>query len=226
VGHIQNNGWWRVLATYGIYGVHFTSSLTGFVTSDSQIFKTTDGGYTWYSVSNNVGKYTKPDRFKFLNAATGFFIRGDKVFLRTADGGESWSEFNEIGPVSTIAILGDWVFATTIHNDPLYTNVWKSKNGEDWEQILHRKDFEAIDFAFSPLGTLGIIVGAGVATDIPNYHSSLLLTRDGGITWSYSSTSCPNCAEHFNDVSIPSESVAIVLGHDAGWTNIFKYSVE
>ncbi|MDP4220960.1 MAG: YCF48-related protein [Bacteroidota bacterium] len=81
-----------------LYGVHFTSSTTGFVgTYDGYVFKTTDGGTTW----NKVYASNAWVRSIFFTAPSlGTFVGTVGTIQHTNDGGLTWSEQGQIRNIS------------------------------------------------------------------------------------------------------------------------------
>ena len=74
----------------------------GFVGSESELHKTTDGGKTWYSVWNNGRSYSgyyvtgicfKDSLIGWFSISNNFGITGDQCY-KTTDGGESWKQLN------------------------------------------------------------------------------------------------------------------------------------
>ncbi len=69
-------------------GVWFTSADHGFITTDSSVYATANGGISWNKVLHAPGWMTK---IQFINNRTGFVIgEGQGLFYRTDDGGASW----------------------------------------------------------------------------------------------------------------------------------------
>jgi len=79
----------------GGYDILFIDSLTGFVTNNnSAIFKTTDGGVSWY-LTNTGGQVGDVRKIFFINSTTCWAVTiwspvSNGKILKTTDGGESW----------------------------------------------------------------------------------------------------------------------------------------
>lgn len=93
---------WQTVATLGndmlLGKVQFTDAQNGFVTAgDSDggyLYKTTDGGSTWIRKSFNPIQLGIPNDMFFINKNVGF-VTGPKLFIKTKDGGNTWSNVME-----------------------------------------------------------------------------------------------------------------------------------
>ncbi len=68
-----------------------------------RVFRTTDGGDSWDTVTKDFGYHYVTD-IKFVNDSTGFIL-GNKIFLKTTDGGNTWSDLYPILTVGTDSSL-------------------------------------------------------------------------------------------------------------------------
>jgi len=75
--------------------IQFADSQTGYIIGGDDtggyILKTVDAGQTWQLINLNTPDKGRPTGMFFLNNTTGF-ISGEKLFRKTADGGQTWSE--------------------------------------------------------------------------------------------------------------------------------------
>jgi len=69
-------------------GIVFLDARTGYATSGSKIFQTLDGGVSWRGVANAGPPL---NRLWFADAQHGFAVGAAGVFLRSDDGGATWS---------------------------------------------------------------------------------------------------------------------------------------
>lgn len=212
--------------------MHFFSSLNGLVTSGSRIYKTTDGGESWKLVANSANG-EKFKSFRFFDSSIGFVLQDNGELLTTTNEGESWVEYNEMTQVITLAITGNSIFAARgsrftncneVTNSDLNTMIWNSTGGMAWEQVISLENLIALDFAFSPSGTIGFMVGISKTGNECGTISSLVTTTDSGVTWNSGTPSI--WAENLFDISIPSEESAYFLGHSAGFTVVLKYTAK
>ncbi|HSL88322.1 MAG TPA: YCF48-related protein [Ignavibacteriaceae bacterium] len=85
--HIYNND------ISGGIGLQFTSPTTGWITKHSELFTTSDGGYTWRVVFNNPYIMNYSNSY-FINDSIGF-ISSDTALFRTTDSGEDWEAIED-----------------------------------------------------------------------------------------------------------------------------------
>jgi len=69
----------------------FRDESTGWVVTDGGLWFTEEGGRSWRKIRSQRGLL----RVHFLNSQVGFAIGTEKQFLRTADGGKTWSKVPE-----------------------------------------------------------------------------------------------------------------------------------
>lgn len=71
--------------------IWFNGPSTGVASAGGSIYRTVDGGNSWFAV------FTSPAlgsviAFEFLDATNGFAVGGNNLFLKTADGGATWTD--------------------------------------------------------------------------------------------------------------------------------------
>ena len=75
--------------------IQFTDSQTGYIIGGDDtggyLLKTANAGQTWQLINLNTPDNVRPTGIFFLNNTTGF-ISGEKLFIKTTDGGKTWSE--------------------------------------------------------------------------------------------------------------------------------------
>lgn len=135
---------------------------------DQGIFKTTNGGLEWNSVSSHPSNVKN---ILFVNASIGFAIGTFGVILKTTTGGESWFEVTSgVGDfLNTICFPDErngWIAG--MNGVVLRT----SDGGNNWHQqnIPTQEDLYSITF-------LDSLRGFALA------YYTLLSTTDGGFTW-------------------------------------------
>jgi photosystem II stability/assembly factor-like uncharacterized protein len=87
---IANSG--TVSGIYPNQAVHFLDKNIGFAINNGSIFKTIDGGVTWiakYSVSS--GPIIPLNDITFISATTGWAVGQNGIYLKTVNGGDSWT---------------------------------------------------------------------------------------------------------------------------------------
>jgi photosystem II stability/assembly factor-like uncharacterized protein len=96
-------GWEQLLSHVDFFlnKIQFTDSQTGYIiggdNSGGYLLKTINAGLTWQLINLNTPDKGRPTGMFFLNSTTGF-ISGEKLFRKTIDGGQTWSEVMD--PVS------------------------------------------------------------------------------------------------------------------------------
>jgi hypothetical protein len=75
--------------------IQFTNSQTGYIIGGDDtggyLLKTVNAGQTWQLINLNTPDKGRPTGMFFLNNTTGF-ISGEKLFRKTIDGGQTWSD--------------------------------------------------------------------------------------------------------------------------------------
>jgi photosystem II stability/assembly factor-like uncharacterized protein len=78
--------------TSTLYGIKMINSLTGYVSgSSNRVYKTTNGGATWDSVSTAIGASTTLYCPDFVNVNTGWVSGSSGRVFKTTNGGANWS---------------------------------------------------------------------------------------------------------------------------------------
>jgi photosystem II stability/assembly factor-like uncharacterized protein len=73
-----------------IADISFPDSLTGYLVSETSMYKTTDGGFTWLLLQ---WRYPSYGSIYFTSPDTGFTYTDLDKFFRTDDGGMTWDSF-------------------------------------------------------------------------------------------------------------------------------------
>jgi photosystem II stability/assembly factor-like uncharacterized protein len=84
---------------YYIWDIFFMNENTGFYTTSSRIFKTTNKGDTWYLVFNYFNlynQYAEVNAIQFVNNSIGYAAASNGKVLKSTDGGETWNLRNSI----------------------------------------------------------------------------------------------------------------------------------
>ena len=110
------------------------------------IYKSTDGGTTWTQLPSTVsGTPAQTDVFDFIWDVVTF--GGDGVMaatsggvFRSLDGGETWTatlsfDDAEAYPSMEIAVTSDEVFYATVGGNGPHNGIYRSVDGETWENI-------------------------------------------------------------------------------------------
>lgn len=163
----------------------FTSELNGFATgTGGKLLKTSDGGETWLPV--DVGVTRELMQIEFAGSLTGYITDWTNQWLKTTDGGETWIAENfpqalPPRPIEDLCFVNDTTgFIFQNEGEPNYHGfIYKTTDaGLSWIQVYTSVSAYTCRFAFYN-DQQGM---AGCETWM--YTSKILLTNDGGTTWS------------------------------------------
>ncbi|MBK7212398.1 MAG: T9SS type A sorting domain-containing protein [Bacteroidales bacterium] len=168
-----------------ITDIYFTNEQNGFAIGASSTFlKTVDGGETWTTAIS--GFSFNPYCIEFENPATGYVLVGsDSVMVKTTDGGENWSlvpifpglpatSYSNLNFLTdSVAIIGCYESQAT-HPYKIYRT---ADAGLTWQLVFSSSSTYLLNFDF-----LDSMHGVGGSVSW-NYSSVILLTNDGGLTW-------------------------------------------
>lgn len=175
-----------VNASFYLEKIQFVNAETGFIiggdNNGSYLFKTTNGGSSWTTIELNTPGPGIPSGMFFINSSKGF-ITGPKSFLKTENGGDTWTEvlpdndddFFDVGFRNNLGI------ATTVNG-----NYFKSTDsGTTWEKfetgagVLARDIFfVGTDIYLRANKTLVNIVKNRPVIEFPHAVSSLVFIDD------------------------------------------------
>lgn len=116
---------------YDIYNIHameFIDSTIGFVGSSSlTIYKTTNGGNSWYqtNIQNNNDTIGTIRKIYFRNSNIGFALSADGKIFKTIDQGENWN-----------------LKLTITINNPIFTGIFASDDSTYWAVGTNTYPFE------------------------------------------------------------------------------------
>lgn len=185
--------------------IHAVDARTAYLLSSgngpkSRIYKTTDGGVNWQIQFINKEPEAFYDCFAFWDRESGLAfsdnVKGVFPMLRTTDGGQRWEDVSN-GPAAT---RGEGAFAASgtcvaVHGS---RSAWIATGAGEQARILFTPDRGASWKSFvAPVpqgtGTTGLTtvafrtpeIGIAAGGDIgkPDGPSSVILTKDGGATW-------------------------------------------
>ncbi len=124
----------------GFRGVFFMSETTGVIVGQAGMIKrSTDGGYTWTSVSS--GQTSDLNNVYFLDANTGWAVGTEGIVIKTTDGGLTWS--NSSGSITSDMILKDVIFLDQNFGFVTGSQVFKTTNGgSTWTQLTTSSSFK------------------------------------------------------------------------------------
>ena len=208
--------WYNITAP-GVTSVRngfFLNARQGWMLSTDSIYRTTDGGSTWtrYTVPFNGG------HLQFLNDSTGFVLTGELSGMhkhavslyQTSDGGATWTLKYAVDPYqanNTLPFGGNkngmtfrdtstgWINGYTPTAGLAY--LYKTTNGgASWapQSLPIPAGYESADInTGSPMffGANDGILPVWISTSVGGRSLFIYVTRDGGATWSVSSSPAP-----------------------------------
>ncbi len=169
--------------------VFFLNETLGWAANGSaaSVYKTTDGGQNWtLQLAEQTPQLPGNHYFRnieFLNEQIGFLGTLNNKFLRTTDGGQTWSVINNIIPAPA-AICGiDCVGGSTVYACGAYFSesayILKSTDsGQTWQYIDMGAHAEGL------VELLFVDENTGYASGKGALGGTILKTTDGGQTWS------------------------------------------
>lgn len=158
--------------------VYILNSDTIYITSDTKLFKSFNGGVAWHesSITASGISYVNVNKSFFINSKVGHAACNDGLILKTVDGGLSWYPTEQVSyfPSNffTISFVNDKTgFATREHNSIFKT----TDGGETWSELPSTSD--AIYGMFFLDENVGYITGE---------YGVIHKTTDGGKNWQWS----------------------------------------
>lgn len=162
--------------TEHLQGVCMTSDLRGYaVGNNGEVVVTTDGGNNWSHMP--TGFFTSLKAITFVNANTGYAVGNSGLVLKTTNAGANWTSST---PASNLLRAVCFVDANTGYVVGDFATVYKTTNGGINWTFLNTNLVDAMLTAV--VCTPGkIFIGVADTTN-------LIVSTDGGNTWSNSKT--------------------------------------
>lgn len=155
---------------YSIEGMQFLDNQKGYIgTAPTRIYKTADGGGSWYKtniagLSDTIGVIKK---LFFYVPEIGWAIKGNQI-MKTTNGGENWIvQQNITGTLTSIFFidsLNGWATSVYVYNT--------TDGGNNWVQRTDIPIYNTNDVYFKDSLNGWLLEG-----------NKLFMTIDGGITW-------------------------------------------
>lgn len=161
--------------------IHFTDLKHGWVvgttTTESIVFKTSNGGITWEE-ETAISSSSYCVDVEFTDALTGYITLGDGSLYKTIDAGNTWTLISTIPSTTTFNVA----FSTTTSDGYALTNsgiIKTTDSGLTWQLV---STIQARSLCF--IDNSNVVVG--------NNFGVLNITNDGGTTWSSTNTAVLN----------------------------------
>src|SRR5690554_3207490 len=162
------------LSSAGFTSVSFSNALTGYAGSTSwdELYKTTDGGATWYPVEVGISFQIKD--IEFLDEQTGFASAEYGKVYKTVDGGLSWTSiaptllFNSSSNLKSICVINENKIVTVGNLGRILRT---EDGGVNWNINSNLfRDIRHIEYASD---LVGYVIG----------HFDVYKTTNGGFDW-------------------------------------------
>lgn len=162
------------------------------------IYKTTNSGADWSKVTLSYDDGDCGIQLQFTDINNGLalifnFNGGIATFLRTTDGGNTWTPFTGIGLFYFVDVNNGWAFhgSGEIGFDPPYKIYRTTDGGSNWtEQFSDNTSGQYNAIRFSDLNN-GWVVGE---------NGKVIKTTDGGTNWTFVTNSGINSSENCKSV--------------------------
>ncbi|MDY0083985.1 MAG: YCF48-related protein, partial [Ignavibacteriaceae bacterium] len=165
------DNWEKLFFNINIADVYFTDEMTGYIAGGEPVYKTTDGGQSWFGLPNfPIGLFTSTlTSITFTDSVTGF-ASSSNTTVKTTDAGESWYEPNGLpGGIGRFFFLNKNTGWGTSGKNILKT----TDGGENWttQFTVPNGSFSSINFVDSLNGWATI------------FSRRPYKTTDGGLNW-------------------------------------------
>ena len=163
--------------------INFMNDTTGFAIGGfGEILKTTDGGDTWFQADT----FQWANRFHRVSPNTAYITNHiPGVWMKTTDGGETWvTENNPFGNpgeyITDMKFLNESAAIAALYTEYEGTcKLYKTTNaGETWTEVYTT----SWDLTVNKFDFFDELNGIALCWSL-QYHSSILITNDGGNTW-------------------------------------------
>jgi photosystem II stability/assembly factor-like uncharacterized protein len=210
-------------ANTGLIGSGNTVNKTDLRDDPIQIYKTTNGGSTWYAVKTPQGNFGAVSSIFMQSAQVGYatiFAFGNSpttALWKSTDGGETWIDINpnlsgwptDVYATSKALTVTEWfdLGGSSINGGQSFTQYFGSSSGE-WSN--------GIDFTDD---------NTGVATmrETPTSTNPFYYTSDGGVTWLPSTVQVEAWSVYgrkcTTDFFCANEGFTGIFGHTIYWSS-------
>lgn len=186
--------------------ISFNTELDGFAISQSSVFKTNDGAFTWDDVT--PGNYSFID-IEYKSADTLFIMctRGDVTYiLKTIDGGTHWEEITQLTGYAYDLFLTESDTAYLLTSNNLFRSV---DNCSSWSQLPLSFDQIRITSVFFTTNNTGYLIGYSETNG--RKMNTLLKTTDAGMNWGELET---NTTSYFKFIGFFDSQSSLLAGEN------------
>ncbi|HEX2787057.1 MAG TPA: YCF48-related protein [Ignavibacteria bacterium] len=184
--------------------IYFLNQSTGYICGNNNpILKTTNEGNNWIAITSPIAGDL--NKIYFQNENTGFSIE-DGSFMRTTNGGISWSINNTFGAKGLCFVNLNTGYAVRGGGQVFKT----TNNGLNWSQISSQTGWVFYDVYFE-----NEMKGIGVGTSNSSSYGLIAKTTNGGVNW----TQMFVTNNYLFSVDFVNEQTGFIVGD---WGNILK----
>jgi photosystem II stability/assembly factor-like uncharacterized protein len=189
---------WKLLPNSPIGGrlddLSFVNARTGWsvnASTDSKIYKTTDGGLNWQLLYTFTGRHSRS--ICFLDPLTGFVgsLNGAQHFFKTINGGLNWDSVG-FGADRPDGICGLSNYGNSIVGSGVYSGspkvIWSTNRGTTWQVINLNTLADALVDCYMVNENEAFVIG-GIGSTYTNRKCVILHTTNAGSTWETKFTS-------------------------------------
>jgi photosystem II stability/assembly factor-like uncharacterized protein len=180
----------------------FPTANIGYCLTSTYTYKTTNGGQSWFSITNLPSSSFDPWTITFCSKDTGFVTDFNRYLFRTTNGGTTWTQiYSGAGSAFKIYFSGTKDGLAVVMADEIYQT---TDGGTNWYRAsqtpAYSNDTDFRLLSVDLLGSNGFAVG----------DYSITVTKDGGSSWEYLyNQNGVNEPEEFTDVHMISSTSAI-----------------
>jgi photosystem II stability/assembly factor-like uncharacterized protein len=198
---------WTDQSFPNVYGtlssIHFISATNGWIAGGNGIiYNTIDGGVTWNAQTS--GTTENLFSVQFSSSTNGLAVGNGGIILATNDGGNTWNTLNSVTTNTlTLAFLMSPSNGILIGHNGI---ILKTTNGGvSWVTISEGTSLPLVAVHFS---------SANVGCAVGSFYGPVMMTYDGGYTWTTSSLGNINLGNFpfLNDTYFASDSKGWIIG--------------
>jgi hypothetical protein len=158
----------------------------------SEIFKSTDGGTTWYPVTAggySISLQVTAVQFDPSNSKT-VYAASTAGFLKSTDGGESWSNFGNAGVSFSTLVLDPSNPSTLYAGNQTGSGIYKSTDGgSHWSSARVGLPAPPSPFSgsFALINALALDGASSSTVYAATYGNGVFVSRDSGASWTSAS---------------------------------------
>lgn len=197
--------------------IQFTDALTGYIIGGDPtggfLLKTLDAGRSWQLIDLHTPDKVIPTGMFFLSNTNGF-ISGESLFIKTTDGGKTWSQVNGIisENINDVSFENSNIGYATSDNGKYYKTVdggktWQSKQSNTSDHLKQLYFAESKSFAKCRTNVFIDLSGGNQAFTVPESAFNFLFLNDN---------KCIGIGQHYETGFLPYGDVFLT---NDGWAS-------